>query len=88
MPVFATRTSTNFGALTKQVGRHEDDHRRSAQVNSVVVSDMVLRFLKGDRVASGRYIVVVHATDGKIDSHRDYRNPLAMIPSTEAAQGV
>jgi hypothetical protein len=39
---------------------------------------VVLRFLEGDRVVSGHYIVVVHSADGQIDSYRDYWNPLAM----------
>jgi hypothetical protein len=79
-PIFARAVYEDLSNLTV----YETD------VDGTIVAEMtmVLRFLKGDRVASGRYIVVVHAANGKIDSYRDYWNPLAMSPPAETMEAV
>jgi uncharacterized protein len=69
-PIFARAVYEDLHDLTV----YETD------VDGTIVAEMtmVLRFFEGDRVVSGRYIVVVHSADGRIDSYRDYWNPLAM----------
>ena len=47
---------------------------------------IALKMHEGDRTFSLRYIVVVHAADGRITSYRDYWNPLGM--SDQAAAGA
>jgi ketosteroid isomerase-like protein len=55
-------------------------YETDAEETIIAEFTVVLRFVEGDRVVSGRYIVVVHSADGRIDSYRDYWNPLAMSP--------
>jgi len=57
-------------------------------VNETIVAEMTiaLKMHEGDRAFSLRYIVVVHAADGRITSYRDYWNPLGM--SDQAAAGA
>ena len=79
-PIFARAVYENLSDLNV----YETD------VDGTIVAEMtmVLRFLENDRVLSLRYIVVVHSVDGRIDSYRDYWNPLAMSAPADPAKPV
>jgi ketosteroid isomerase-like protein len=79
-PIFARAVYEDLSNLTV----YETD------VDGTIVAEMtmVLRFFEGNRVVSGRYVIVVHSADGRIDSYRDYWNPLAMSAPADATKAA
>jgi uncharacterized protein len=79
-PIFARAGDEDLSNLTV----YETD------VDGTIVAEMtmVLRFFEGNRVVSGRYVVVVHSAEGRIDSYRDYWNPLAMSVPADATESA